>query len=233
MPPDTDLLTREIFLGFIKMHILHHAAQAPVYGVALLEELRRHGYALSPGTLYPVLHSLESAGYLNRAERLVGGKVRKYYSITPAGGAALDAATARLRELVAEVLEERGPANLPEPATSAGEEDAMEDLIAPETVQSMQEAGAPLTLLDVRAAGEYAAGHLPGARNLPADELERRLGELSLAVPVVTYCSMRHMGASRSERATVLLRQRGYDARTLEGGLPAWQAAGGAVEAEQ
>ncbi|HEY8742104.1 MAG TPA: rhodanese-like domain-containing protein, partial [Chloroflexota bacterium] len=80
---------------------------------------------------------------------------------------------------------------------------------------------------------EYAAGHLPDARHLPADELEQRLGELPSDRPVVTYCTMRHRGASRSERAAALLRERGYDARALDGGLPAWQAAGGTVEAGQ
>lgn len=56
-------MLRDFFLGFIKIHILHHAAHAPVYGVALIAGLRRHGYKLSPRTLYPVLHSLERAGY--------------------------------------------------------------------------------------------------------------------------------------------------------------------------
>jgi DNA-binding PadR family transcriptional regulator len=99
-------LTRDFFLGFIKVHVLHHAAEEPVYGLAMIEELRRHGYVLSPGTLYPVLHGLETAGYLTREERKVEGKVRKYYSITASGQAALAEARARIRELVDEVLVE-------------------------------------------------------------------------------------------------------------------------------
>jgi len=95
---------REFFLGFIKIHILHHAASEPVYGLALIEELGRHGYALSPGTLYPVLHDLEKAGYLERERRVVGGKVRKYYAITDEGRRALDHARQQIRELVDEVL---------------------------------------------------------------------------------------------------------------------------------
>ncbi len=59
-------MLRDFFLGFIKIHILHHAAQEPIYGLAMIDELRRHGYDLSPGTLYPILHSLERAGYLSR-----------------------------------------------------------------------------------------------------------------------------------------------------------------------
>jgi PadR family transcriptional regulator PadR len=101
----TERLTRDFFLGFIKVHILHHAAEEPIYGLAMIEELRRHGYVLSPGTLYPVLHGLEATGYLSRQERNVEGKVRKYYSITEAGNAALIEARALIRELVDEVLE--------------------------------------------------------------------------------------------------------------------------------
>jgi DNA-binding PadR family transcriptional regulator len=97
-------LTRDFFLGFIKVHILHHAAEEPVYGLAMMEELRRHGYVLSPGTLYPVLHNLEAAGYLTREDRNVEGKVRKYYTITETGEAALAEARARIGELVDEVL---------------------------------------------------------------------------------------------------------------------------------
>jgi len=98
-------MLREFFLGFIKIHILHHAAEEPVYGLALIGELRRHGYELSPGTLYPVLHQLEEAGYLARADRVVEGKVRKYYVLTRRGRAALADARRKIGELVGEVLE--------------------------------------------------------------------------------------------------------------------------------
>jgi DNA-binding PadR family transcriptional regulator len=97
-------LTREFFLGFIKVHILHHADEGPVYGLALIEELRRHGYELSPGTLYPLLHSLEKAGYLVKEEQVVQGRIRKYYTTTGAGQEALKASRIRIRELVDEVL---------------------------------------------------------------------------------------------------------------------------------
>jgi PadR family transcriptional regulator PadR len=100
-------MLRDFFLGFIKIHILHHAGQEPVYGIALILELRRHGYDLSPGTLYPILRNLEEAGYLNREDRTVGGKVRKYYSLSPSGHLALEEAKAKVRELVDEVLDER------------------------------------------------------------------------------------------------------------------------------
>ena len=98
-------VVREFFLGFIKIHILHHAAEEPVYGLALIVELRRHGYELSPGTLYPVLHQLEKSGYLRRLSRVVDGKVRKYYTLSRRGGQALSDARAKIGELVGEVLE--------------------------------------------------------------------------------------------------------------------------------
>ena len=100
-------MLRDLFLGFIKIHILHHASEQPVYGLWLMEELARHGYTISPGTLYPTLHSLEQAGYLTSEKRVVGGRQRRYYTITPDGEAALAEARAHLAELVAEVLEER------------------------------------------------------------------------------------------------------------------------------
>ena len=99
-------MLRDFFLGFIKIHVLHHAAHEPIYGVAMIAELARHGYDLSPGTLYPLLHGLEEQGYLTREDRVVDGRVRKYYVITPAGSAALQEAKQKIAELVHEVLEE-------------------------------------------------------------------------------------------------------------------------------
>ena len=53
---------RELYAGLIRLHILHHAAEGPIYGFRMIEELSRHGYRLSAGTLYPVLHGLEAKG---------------------------------------------------------------------------------------------------------------------------------------------------------------------------
>ena len=97
-------MTHELFSGFIKIHILHHADQGEVYGLWLINELAHHGYSISPGTLYPTLHGLEKAGYLASEKRVVGGRQRRYYTITPAGQKALAEARARLEELVDEVL---------------------------------------------------------------------------------------------------------------------------------
>ena len=99
-------MMRDLLLGFIKIHILHHAGQEPVYGLWLMEELARHGYSISPGTLYPTLHGLEQAGYLTSEKRVVEGRQRRYYTLTPDGDTALAEARERLRELVAEVLSE-------------------------------------------------------------------------------------------------------------------------------
>ena len=107
-------MLRDFFLGFVKIHVLHHAAQEPVYGLALIAELSRHGYDLSPGTLYPMLHDLEKSGYLEREDRLVGGKVRKYYRTTHHGEDALAEARLKIAELVTEVLEGGGPPSLAE-----------------------------------------------------------------------------------------------------------------------
>lgn len=97
-------MLRELLLGFIRVHVLYHAGQGPVYGAALMAELARHGYSLSPGTLYPILHRLEADGYVRRQEAVVNGRVRKYYMVTPAGRRTLARAKRQLRELVAEVL---------------------------------------------------------------------------------------------------------------------------------
>ena len=118
-------MLRDFFLGFVKIHILHHAAYEPVYGAALIQELERHGYEISPGTLYPILHGLENDGYLLSEERVVGGKVRRYYAITEAGQQALAEIRPKIVELVEEVVEGHGPEHLPEPA--AGEQEAEEE----------------------------------------------------------------------------------------------------------
>ena len=101
-----DPLTRHFFTGFVRLHILYYAAKEPVYGAEITEELIRHGYRLSPGTLYPTLRLLESLGYLRQQAEVVKGRWRKYYQATAAGRRVLDEARAKLQELVAEVLED-------------------------------------------------------------------------------------------------------------------------------
>lgn len=97
-------LNRKIFLGFIRVHILHHADEFSVYGVWMIEELDRHGYHVSPGTLYPILHGLEKDGLLRSNEILEGGKIRKYYRTTSKGKKALKDARKKVEELYNEVV---------------------------------------------------------------------------------------------------------------------------------
>lgn len=97
-------MLRYFFLGFVRIHILHHAAEEPIFGTGIKDELARHGYDLSPGTLYPILHGLESQGYLESYDEVVKGKARKYYRTTTAGTEALKEAKEKIAELVKEVL---------------------------------------------------------------------------------------------------------------------------------
>jgi PadR family transcriptional regulator, regulatory protein PadR len=94
----------DIFLAFVRVHLLHHAAEGRIYGQAMRQELARHGYELSSGTLYPIFHGLEEDGYLSSEQEIVGGKVRKYYRITGRGRDLLAELRPKIRELVGEVL---------------------------------------------------------------------------------------------------------------------------------
>jgi PadR family transcriptional regulator, regulatory protein PadR len=94
---------RKLFLGFIQIHILHHAKEHPVFGAWMLEELKEHGYNISSGTLYPILHSMEDDGLLVREERNVEGKIRKYYTTTEKGERVLVEARNKAYELFKEI----------------------------------------------------------------------------------------------------------------------------------
>ena len=96
-------VTKRLFQGFICLHILYHASIEPVYGNWLIEELAEHGYKLSPGTLYPILHSLEEETLLKSFEETIGGKIRKNYEITDEGRSELEEAKAYLSELAEEI----------------------------------------------------------------------------------------------------------------------------------
>ena len=89
--------------GFIRMHVLYHAEEGTIYGNWMIEELRRHGYKISPGTLYPLLRSMEKDGWIAGKEES-GRNRRRLYKITPAGRKALKEARAKLRELFSEVV---------------------------------------------------------------------------------------------------------------------------------
>jgi PadR family transcriptional regulator PadR len=97
---------KELYSGMIRLHILFHASKRPVFGLWIIEELGRHGYKLSPGTLYPILHALERKGYLRSRVERDGRQVRRMYRVTPAGRKALVAAKVKVRELVGELFED-------------------------------------------------------------------------------------------------------------------------------
>jgi DNA-binding PadR family transcriptional regulator len=98
---------RDLFAGLIRLHVLHHAAEGELYGHWMIEELARHGYRMSPGTLYPLLHGMEAKGYLKSRQERVGRSVRRLYRATPLGRQALALAREKVRELFGEILTER------------------------------------------------------------------------------------------------------------------------------
>jgi len=113
-----ETVTREILLSFWKVHILRHAEKRPVYGQWIAAELRRHGYDISPGTLYPLLKRMETNGWLRRSRPLrPGAHARKEYRLTREGSALLAQIRAKVRELYCEVVEEaRGHSESMDPA---------------------------------------------------------------------------------------------------------------------
>ena len=96
---------RNLYTGLIRLHILHHAGEGPIFGQAMIDELGRHGYRLSAGTLYPILHGMERQGYLRSRVSLKGGRNRRVYRVTPAGRKALVTARQRVLELFGEMFE--------------------------------------------------------------------------------------------------------------------------------
>jgi len=102
---DNPMADRDLYSGLIRLHVLHHAVEEPIFGLGMVEELARHGYQISPGTLYPLLHSLEKKGYLRSTEQRNGKSLRKVYRATPQGKTALAAAKSKVRELFRELIE--------------------------------------------------------------------------------------------------------------------------------
>jgi PadR family transcriptional regulator PadR len=96
---------RDLYSGLIRLHVLHHAAEGPVFGLGMIEELARHGYRISPGSLYPLLQGLEKKGYLRSAEQRKGKSLRRVYRATPLGRKALAASKSKVRELFHELIE--------------------------------------------------------------------------------------------------------------------------------
>lgn len=100
---------KDLYSGLIRLHILHHAGEEPIFGLGIIEELRRHGYHLSPGTLYPMLHGLERKGYLRSRKVPAGRRARRLYVITPKGRTVLRDAKEKVKELFGELFEDASP----------------------------------------------------------------------------------------------------------------------------
>ena len=96
---------QELYSGLIRLHVLFHAAEGEVFGLGMMHELRRHGYRIGPGTLYPILHRMEEKRYLRSKPKINGGKARRVYTITKRGRRALEAAIEKVRELHDELVE--------------------------------------------------------------------------------------------------------------------------------
>ena len=98
---------RNLYNGLIRLHILHHAAETAVFGQWMIDELGRHGYRLSAGTLYPILHGMEKLGYLKSQLTQKNGRHRRVYRATAAGRKALATARVRVQELFGEMFEHK------------------------------------------------------------------------------------------------------------------------------
>jgi len=94
---------QELYIGLVRLHVLHHAAEEPIFGLGIIQELGRHGYQLGPGTIYPLLHGMERRGWLRAELQLVNGHKRKVYAATAAGRKALAQARTYVRELFLEM----------------------------------------------------------------------------------------------------------------------------------
>jgi DNA-binding PadR family transcriptional regulator len=103
--PQSFAADRDLYSGLIRLHVLHHAVEEPIFGLGMIEELSRHGYRISAGSLYPLLHGLEKKGYLRSTAVRNGKSLRKLYRATPLGRKALLAAKHKVRELFRELIE--------------------------------------------------------------------------------------------------------------------------------
>ena len=189
-----------------RLQLLEYVSQ----GERSVEELTRMT-ALSAANCSKHLQVLRQAGLvLARKEGL-----RVYYSLAGDDVAALFISLRMVAEhRVAEV--ERML------RTWLGQRDPLAPVPASELLKSVKQG--LVTVLDVRPAEEFVAGHLPGAINVPIEKLERFLAKLPKDKEVVAYC--RGPYCLMSYDAVEKLRKHGWRARRLEDGFPEWRAAG-------
>ena len=93
----------DLLKGLIRLHILYHAVEGDLYGQWMIHELARHGYRVSPGTLYPMLGGMERKGYLKSKRQRTGRTFRRVYRATALGRSACKLAKLKVRELSREL----------------------------------------------------------------------------------------------------------------------------------
>ena len=97
-------MIKNIYSGFIRIHILYHATEEKICGIEIIEELKRHGYNVSPGTIYPILHKMKNDKLLVAHNEIIDGKRRIYYKATSEGKKVLDLTHEKIKELYDEVI---------------------------------------------------------------------------------------------------------------------------------
>jgi PadR family transcriptional regulator, regulatory protein PadR len=97
---------KDIYSGLIRIHVLHHACDEGIFGLGIIRELRHHGYRISPGTIYPLLHNMEKRGLLRSGFTWIAGRRRKVYYGTRVGRKLLEEAKKKVRELANEIFED-------------------------------------------------------------------------------------------------------------------------------
>jgi DNA-binding PadR family transcriptional regulator len=97
-------MIKNIYNGFIRIHILYHATEEKICGIEIIDELKRHGYTASPGTIYPILHKMNNDKLLVSHNKIIHGKRRIYYKATSEGKKVLDLTREKIKELYDEVI---------------------------------------------------------------------------------------------------------------------------------
>lgn len=99
-----DIMIKNLYNGFIRIHILYHAVDEKICGIDIIKELQRHGYTVSPGTIYPILHKMNQDKFLVAHNETVNGKRHIYYRATFQGEKILEQAREKIKELYDEVI---------------------------------------------------------------------------------------------------------------------------------
>lgn len=97
-------ISQSFWQGMVKLIVLHQASLGPIYGGRLSKYFRSLGYEISPGSLYPMLHSLEKANLLHCRIKIFKGRARKYYELTLEGKDCLESLRQEVRGIVREVI---------------------------------------------------------------------------------------------------------------------------------